>query len=477
MICKVAGLPLRTALCYSVLFTAALWLYSVLWPGAPFMAPDSPGYLAVAQDLSDLKIDQLHGRAPGYPLLIVLTGSSQSPGRALVLVSLLLHFASIWFLATVLHHSGLPETWLNIFGLILLLPPYVEPAGYVLSENLAELVLVTGVVSLIFWYLNKKIIWIMISAGAFGYAGLTRPMYQLVAVSLAGFLLLGCLSFRWFSVRWKDAILASMGLICGSILVVGGYALHNYNEFGYFGVVRPKLGLTLSTKTWRFIERLPDEHAALKTVLMENRNAELLRANEASMAIWAAVPELQKVTGLDYSQLSAYMLRLNLQLIQNAPLLYLQEVIYAFASYWFPSSGLLANLNSRLAQLVWGILHFVLVGGFAYILIVLFGTAMYKQKSKQSLRFANGDADQELHTISVQRFGYTVAGVVVLYTAVISCLIEVGSPRYRTPTDSLIIFMFFLGTNLWQRIAKPVETVRSRCEKVVPTQALSQPKQ
>src|SRR3990170_6095831 len=221
MIRRVAGLPLRTALFYAISFAVALWLYPVLWPGAPLMTPDSdsPGYIAVAQDLSDFKIDQLHGRAPGYPLLILLTGSSQSLTRALFYVSLFLHFASIWLLASALHRSGLPETWLNIFGLILLLPPYVEPAGYVLSENLAELVLVTGVVSLIFWYVSQRMMWIVISSVAFGYAGLTRPMYQLVAVSLAGYLLLGGLFFRWFSVRWKDAILASIGLICGSVLV------------------------------------------------------------------------------------------------------------------------------------------------------------------------------------------------------------------------------------------------------------------
>jgi hypothetical protein len=180
------------------------------------------------------------------------------------------------------------------------------------------------------------------------------------------------------------------------------------------------------------------------------------------MSIWAAVPELRKVTGLDYSQLSAYMLRLNLQLIQNAPLVYLQEVVYAFGSYWLPSSGSLANLNSRFAQFLWGIIHFSLVTGFAYTLVVLFGTAMYKHKSKQSLLISDKGFNEELQMLHVQGFGYSLAGVVVLYTAIVSCLIEVGSPRYRTPTDSLIIFMFFLGAHMWQRLAKPVETVRDR---------------
>src|SRR5688500_10245276 len=85
----VAGLPVRTAIVYASLFVIALWIYSALWSRAPMMVPDSPGYLRTAQALADFHIDQLQDRAPGYPLLLALTGASRYP-RVLFFVSLLL---------------------------------------------------------------------------------------------------------------------------------------------------------------------------------------------------------------------------------------------------------------------------------------------------------------------------------------------------------------------------------------------------
>ena len=101
--CIVVGLPVRAALVYVLLFTVAFCFYSALWSSAPVMEPDSWTYLRAAQDLSDFHIDQLQTRAPGYPILLVLTQSSRSPGRILFFVSLLLHLASVWLLAIVLY--------------------------------------------------------------------------------------------------------------------------------------------------------------------------------------------------------------------------------------------------------------------------------------------------------------------------------------------------------------------------------------
>src|SRR5712692_5190981 len=87
----VAGLPVRAAIVYAAFFAIAFWSYTILWANAPAMEPDSFTYLTAAQDLSDFHIDQLQTRAPGYPILLVLTQSSRSPGRILFFVSLLLH--------------------------------------------------------------------------------------------------------------------------------------------------------------------------------------------------------------------------------------------------------------------------------------------------------------------------------------------------------------------------------------------------
>jgi hypothetical protein len=455
----VAGLPLATALFYASLFAAAVWFYGVLWPSAPIMVSDSSSYLSTAQRLLDFHISQ--ERTPGYPLLLVLTGSSHSPNRVLFFVSLLLHFASIWLLASVLYSAGLTEIMLNLFGLILVLPPYVEPAAYVLSENLAEVMLVAGFVSFFFWSLRKKIIWILISALTIGYAALTRPTYQFLVLALAGYILLVRFLLPKTALKWKDMITGSLILICGSVVILASYAFVNYRSFGYFGV-SPKLGLTLSIKTVRFIERLPDEYAAIREALIRGRNSELV--SEAShtgyMYIWHTIPELSKITGLKYpAELSDYMLRVNLLLIKKAPLQYLEEVVLAFGSYWFPPSTPVANFYSRPVQLLWAVTHFCLIGGFAFNLTVLVGAAIYIKRCKHFLPPGIKLPLSELRLIGVQGLIYGLAATMVFYTAAVSCLIEVGDPRYRVPTDSLIVFMLFLGTHLWWRLVDLSRTV------------------
>jgi len=455
----IAGLPLRTAAAYAAFFVMAFCLYNYLWANAPITAADTRGYLIAARHLADFHIDQLQDRAPGYPLFLLLTGASESPNRTLFVVSLVLYFASIWGLGIVLYRAGLTETKLNLFSFILLLPPYVEPAGYVLSDNLAEAMLIAAFVSFIFWHLHNRTIWIFTSAATIACAALTRPTYQLLAIAIVGYLLLVRFLVPSPAIKWKDVIKISSVLLIGSIILVGGYAFFNYKNFGYF-TITPKFGLTLSTKTWRVVERLPAGYAAIRETLIRVRNAELVSDtwHSGEMYIWSAVPELTKMTGFQQPELSGYMLPINLLLIKKAPLTYLREVVWAFGSYWFPSSGKLANFDSRLVQLLWAIIHFCIIGALAVNSILLFGAATYIKNCNQVVQQANSALISRLKLIHSQGLIYGLAGTIVIYTAAISCSIEFGDPRYRIPTDSLIVFMLFLGTDLWQRLVDLAKT-------------------
>jgi hypothetical protein len=454
----VAGLPVRTALVYALLFAIAFCFYTVIWPNAPIAASDTGTYFSIAQDISNLHISRLHYRTPGYPLLLVLTGA----GRSLFLVALILHFAAIWLLGIVLYRAGLSEVKLNFFSGLLLLPPFVEPAGYILSETLTEALLVAAFASFIFWHLSKKIIWILISATIIGYAGLTRPTYQVLALAVAGWFVVARLLLPMIQIRWRDITKASLILVTASILIVGGYAYFNYRNFGYFGIT-PILGLSLSQKTVHVLERLPDEHALVREVLIKARNAEWLASGGTAVGyILTAIPELTRVTGLDWVGLSQYMLKLDLLLIQKAPLTYLVEVLRAFNTYCFPTSGELANFGSRWWQFIWAVLHFVLFGAFVFNLILLVGSAAYiKRCGKLAKRTL---APREGNQIGFQAFLYGLAGTIVVYTAVISCFVDAGDPRHRVPTDALIVFMLFVGTDLWRRLVGLSTTVLQRTE-------------
>lgn len=80
---RVLGLPLQLAVIYSIVFAAAVLIYPAAWPDAPLVAPDTQGYVAFARDLRDGVVDELHARAPGLPVLLLLTSATGEPRRSL----------------------------------------------------------------------------------------------------------------------------------------------------------------------------------------------------------------------------------------------------------------------------------------------------------------------------------------------------------------------------------------------------------
>jgi hypothetical protein len=176
------------------------------------------------------------------------------------------------------------------------------------------------------------------------------------------------------------------------------------------------------------------------------------------MYIWSTLPELQKITGLNQAQLSGYMLKLNLLLIKTAPFTYLEEVLWSLGSYWLPSSGELANFNSRFLQAIWAIMHFFLIGGFVIYVILLIGAMAYIKKCRGLGPTNEQQGGEETKTILSQGFAYGLAGLIIMYTAAISCVFEVGDPRYRAPTDPLIVFVLFLGRHIWKQLISDFRT-------------------
>jgi hypothetical protein len=348
------GLPLRTAVWYSLMILAACVSYSILWREAPVRQGDSSQYLEVARDLADGRIDALHDRTPGYPLLLVVTGSAVQPTRALFFASLLLHFASIWLLATVLHSSGVRRGWLLTFAAVLLLPPYVEPAAYVMSENLAQFTLVVGFACLVLWCSQRTAVWLVASTVAFGYSAVTRPANQALTPIICLCLLLMPLAIPRTHLRRGDAARAGTALLAGTLLIVGAVSVANYVRFDYFGLT-PMSGFHLSTKTMPFVERLPDRYATVREILIRERDSELTKRgglHTGSQAVWAVRPQLQAATGLSQPQLSAYLFKMNIELIGRAPVEYLQEVMRSASGYWFPAAGPLANMSSTVLVVV-----------------------------------------------------------------------------------------------------------------------------
>jgi hypothetical protein len=75
-------------------------------------------------------------------------------------------------------------------------------------------------------------------------------------------------------------------------------------------------------------------------------------------------------------------------------------------------------------------------------------------------------AGETLKRLRSQGLIYVLALAIVLYTAGISCLVEVGDPRYRTPTDALIVLMLFVGWEMWRGL---IQRDQAHVEEPIPT--------
>lgn len=447
---QLAGLPFKTGLILLAFLTAAVILYAAAWSEAPVKARDSEGYLKVARDLLDFRLDELHLRTPGYGLLLALTGSAHEPGRALFFVGLAMHCAVIWLLAALLHMSGLQPRWVLLFGFILLLPPFVESAAYVLTENMTEFLLALGVGGVALGVCHRKLIWLCTGALALGVCGVTHPIYQAFPPVVAIVLLAAVRLAPWVRLRFRAALRSSLVVLGGFGLIVGGTVFYNLVYFDYVGLT-PFTGFTLTTKTAAFVERLPDEHAVAREALIAARNADLTApgsTHTAASYIWRARDPLSRATGLEGVALSKYLVKINLLLIREAPLAYSHDVFVTTARLWAPSSGQgLASGGARLFQAAWAFLDLFITAVFATQVVLVLGASVLIY----GRRFVAGHppgGGPELTKIKIRTLGYLLALAAVFYTVLICGLFGPGLPRYRAPLAPLILYLSFLGLQI-----------------------------
>ncbi len=123
--------------------------YFLVWDTVPIEVTDSGAYMRIAQDLQDLKLDKVHGRVPGYALLLWLTNSHEQPTRLLFFIQLFLHLVSVFLLTYLLNRLAVSRKIIGLFLFIALIPPSVVLTAYVLTEALTQFLIVMGVVLLL----------------------------------------------------------------------------------------------------------------------------------------------------------------------------------------------------------------------------------------------------------------------------------------------------------------------------------------
>ena len=371
----VAGLPVRVAWVYSALLLATLVGYSLLWPNAPLIAADTEAYRVVAVDMADGRLDRLWFRSPGYPFVMWLTGSTVQPTRALLYLGLALHLAAVWLVAGVLHRLRFSFGVLVFFGVVMSLPPFVEPAGYALTENLTEFLLAGSFASLAAWLWKDRLRYLVLSGAFIAFAALTRPTFQVTA-GIFAIVLVGVSAVMRGSLRTRDAARASLIVLGVSVLGFGSFAAYNYRHHGVFSISPGNLAYSMTTKTVRVLEQLPDEYATEREILIAARDSHLVRrgSSHTGEQYWpTASRELERVTGRNELERFELISRLNFMLVREAPLTYVLEIMRSVPSFWFVAITPLTYGKSSLAHVAWALFHFGVITLFFLQLTVIGG--------------------------------------------------------------------------------------------------------
>lgn len=404
----------------------ALAAYLYIWRDAPYLLKDSVGYMQVAQNMALGNLSEIQDRVPIFPLLLLLTNSFEQPNIILYIIQLVSYFIFVFIVYKILVDE-LPVGFAYVYLLISILPPLVEATAQVMTEALT-----TNLILLIFICLyelvkTRKFIYALGSGVFSGALALTRPTFELMPILLL--LIFVCISL--LAKEKKKWVLHSIVSILSCSVIIGGYALYNYLAYDYF-VLTPLQGFNLSTRTETYIERIPDDQKTIRDVLLKTRNELMLSepTHSAVMYIWTAIPRLEEATSLSEIELSKLFQSINFKLIVGSPLSYIVEVGHSMAIYTMPSASEQANFYNNWFQLLWLMLNYVVLAATFVCVCGAMGILILSSQKSTTAMLQN-----KLPLFSI----YLFCTVIVFYNFCISTFLEVGNPRYRLPTDLLII--------------------------------------
>jgi hypothetical protein len=407
----------------------------LLWAAyQPVSYGDTPSYYCLARVLAEWNWPGYDGtRVPGYPAFLALTGlDEQRAWLAQMLLgwmlSLLL-FSLVWRATRSAPLAVLGAAAYNLIPGLLLFE------ANLLSETLTAFLIVAAA-----WLYQSlelaatttaRLRLAAILGVIASLAGMVRPLFFFLPVWLAPFVLLG-------RGRWTQRAMVGMAFAAGPLLILGGWLVVMHSQWG---VLSPTAmgGYNLIQHTGWYFEYLPDEHAAIRDTYLRYRDEQLAARGSQTNAIWEAIPEISRVSGLGFYDLSKELQRLSIGLIREHPDLYLRRAVKGWIDFWkapiywrpelfrpdwigpgLQPLALLGRAISLLANLAFL--------GFSLIFVLL--------PAARSL-FAG------------QRWLLAVAGMVWM-TSLLQALADHGdNPRFLVPLQSLVILVVLIAVRSW----------------------------
>lgn len=432
---------------------AGFAVYSLWWPEAPVSTPDTPGYQQLARDLGAGTLSRFHQRTPGYPLILLWTGSTTHLTRSLFWVSLAGQLLVAVLVVILLADLGVPRgPILAVFGWALA-PPSIAPSAFATTETTAALCVTAATAALFSWTRTLRWSRLVVFALLAAAASFVRPTFQAMVPAVALALLAG-LWGGWTGNLRLGRLLLGMGA-AGALTLVALAAYSSWND-RCFGKFAPSSMLTyaLSSKVDTVLEFLPDEFAELRSILVSHRDALITTPYSPHLGhdyLYRAWPDLLRLYGGDELRALDAVREASIHLILAKPITYVHESAKLFASFWMPNDYDLPGLRSGpgrvLSALAQGfmsglfLLQAVVVGG------LLLGFLAAQVATGRGVAWPSGRE----HSLAG---AYLVTLSLVVSTMLISCFLGTGLNRYRVPVEPLMWVNLAVGWTLWRSFVR-----------------------
>lgn len=412
-----------------VLVRAFIWLLY-----EPIIYPDSGSYENLARQIQQGDLRLYDGtRTPAYPLLMLATG---------------VNYKLIWFIQSILgiaisvmlFRIALNHTHNNLLSIIIglsytlsLNQVYFE--AIILTETLVTFLIILSLfLAQKHLHGNNSIILLVLIGIISSLAGLTRPLF----IFLAPLYLIVLIPPEPLWRKIKYAVI----FIIPFIVIIFGWCLFNKLKLDYFGPTT-LTGYNLTQHSGAFMELAPDEYSQIRDIYLKFRQERIAESGTHSMTIWRAAPEIQKATGLSFSELSKQLAKMSLTMFIHHPVLYSQGVFKAWVRFWSsPNYWKRDKLHpQRLAGLmiaIWWAERVVLLAiNFLFLVIVLY--FLYQNLFRKHV----SNSVLDLLIIAI-----------VISASIIQALTEYGeNGRYSIPVQPLIIYIALIS--VWRFFCKP----------------------
>ena len=395
-------------------------------------------------------------RTPGYPLVLALFGPDERVYLAqlamgLVITLLLFYIGwqvsgKVWFGGAIaLAHS------LNLGQLLF--------EANLLTETPTTFWFMLSLAGAAFWLYHPEqcSIWLVCGLGfTTTAAALTRPLFIYLPFWILLYLLIDVRRLRFI----LQAVQRAVVFLLPVALLFGLWVNFIHSRFHDWALTT-MTGYHMVQHTGSYFEDVPDQYAALRDTYIKYRDAQVALHGTQANAIWDAIPEMTKVSGMTFFDLNRTLQRISTRLILEHPGLYLRDCLEGWWMFWrtpvywsqasFGWQGMVF-WAAVIRPLVW-IERMALFG--INLLFILFslaaaGLAVLPKINTQQLK---GITRLRSIAAGLPSFLWCVTGTIWIASILQTLLDHGDNPRFLVPLQSLVVLWVLWAA--WQLYSRP----------------------